>query len=635
MHDLKQLFKENYLKYASYVILDRAIPDVVDGLKPVQRRILWTLFQMNDGKLHKVANVAGQTMALHPHGDAPIIDALTNLANKGFLLDRQGNFGNPHTGDPAAAARYIETRLSPLSLETLFNPAITPFIPSYDGRTQEPVSLPSKIPLLLMQGSEGIAVGMATKILPHNFKELLEAEIAYLEGEKFSVLPDFPSGGFMDASEYDEGRGKVKLRAKIDIVDEKTLVIRQICYGTTTESVIRSIDEAAKKGNIKIDSINDYTADAVEIEIKLPRGQYADALVTALYAFTECEVSIHSQILVIRDNLPWETTVPEVIGYNAERLKAYLRQELEIEEKAILEKIFDKTLEEIFIENRLYKKIEEVSSYEKIHQTIAKSLESFHKQLMRIPTEEDREKLLSIPIRRISRFDIEKNREEIATLEKKLHEVQKNLKNIKKFTIHFLEALLKRYGSAFPRKTAFSEIEKIDIKEVATRKVRVCYDSETGFLGTKIASKQGVECTNFDKLLVLYENGAYMVINIPEKEYIRKESNPVWIGVADKKSVISILYKDVKTKFVAAKRFIVKQFILEKMYSYLEEGESLEFVSSDSHPQVEVTFAPKGRQKAKSLIVDFDSIAIRNPTARGFRIANEPLKLVKRVEGNS
>ena len=407
MKDLKQLFRDNYLKYASYVILDRAIPDVVDGLKPVQRRILWTLYQMDDGKLHKVANVAGQTMALHPHGDAPITEALTNLANKGYLLDRQGNFGNPFTGDPAAASRYIETRLSGLSKETLFNPAITTFLSSYDGRHKEPLTLPSKIPLLLMQGAEGIAVGMATKILPHNFKELLEAEIAYLENRPFSVLPDFSSGGFMDASEYQGGRGKIKLRAKIEIVDEKTLVIREISHGTTTESLIRSIDEAAKKGSIKIDAINDYTAENVEIEIKLPRGQYAETLINALYAFTECEVTIHSQILVIKNNDPWETTVEEIVKFHADQLQGYLNAELEIERNHLLEKIFEKTLEQIFIENRLYKKIEEIKSYEKIHETIAKALEPFHKNLMRIPTDEDRERLLSIPIRRISRFDLE------------------------------------------------------------------------------------------------------------------------------------------------------------------------------------------------------------------------------------
>ncbi|MFN4174005.1 MAG: DNA gyrase subunit A, partial [Parachlamydiaceae bacterium] len=327
MDDLKHQMKDYFLQYASYVILDRAIPNVFDGLKPVQRRILHTLYKMHDDKLHKVANVVGQTMQFHPHGDAPIYEALVNLSNKGYLLDQQGNFGNIFTGDPSAAARYIETRLSELARETMFNPDLTETVPSYDGRNQEPVVLPAKIPLLLMQGADGIAVGMATHILPHNFKELLEAEIAYLQGEKYKLVPDFPTGGILDASGYEKGKGKVKLRAKIDIVDPKTLVIREICYGTTTESLIKSIDEAAKRGKIKIEAINDYTASHVEIEIKLPRGQYAEELINGLYAFTECEVALNSQIIVIRDNRPWETDVHQILELHADTLVQYHRRE--------------------------------------------------------------------------------------------------------------------------------------------------------------------------------------------------------------------------------------------------------------------------------------------------------------------
>ncbi|MCB1149807.1 MAG: DNA topoisomerase IV subunit A, partial [Chlamydiia bacterium] len=374
MSDLKQLMKDHYIRYASYVILDRAIPDAKDGLKPVQRRILHTLRTMHDGKMHKVANVAGQTMAFHPHGDAPITDALVNMANKGFLLDMQGNFGNIYTGDPAAASRYIETRLSELSIETMFNPDLTTYTPSYDGRNKEPVQLPAKIPLLLMQGAEGIAVGMATKILPHNFIELLNAQIDILEGREIRLLPDFVTGGLMDASDYDCGRGKVKLRAKIEVADPKTLVIREICYGTSTEGLIRTIDDAAKKGKIKIESINDYTAENVEIEIKLPRGQYAEEVIDALYAFTDCEVSLSSQVMAIRDGFPWETDVHEILKYNTENLRSFLERELEIERERLLEKIYEKTLEQIFIENRLYKLIEEIKSYEEIHKVIETSL---------------------------------------------------------------------------------------------------------------------------------------------------------------------------------------------------------------------------------------------------------------------
>src|SRR3990167_9038894 len=408
MDDLKDQMKDHFIQYASYVILDRALPNVVDGLKPVQRRILEILWRQSDDKLHKVANIVGQTMQLHPHGDAPIYEALISLANKGFCLDRQGNFGNIFTGDPAAAARYIETRLSPLAKETLFNPDITEKIPSYDGRNFEPVTLPAKIPLLLMQGADGIAVGMATHILPHNFTELLEAQIAYLQGKNFKIFPDFPTGGIMDKSDYNKGKGKVKLRAKIEIKDPKTLIIREICYGTTTESLIRSIDEAAKKGKIKIEAINDYTAKDVEIEIKLPRGQYAEEILDDLYGFTECEVSLSSQIIVIKEGMPWETNVHDILAYNAEKLVEFLKRELVIERDRLLEKIFYKTLERIFIENRLYKKIETVKTLDGIHETLSQSLKPYRKKLVREPTQEDRDKLLQIPIRRISQFDIDK-----------------------------------------------------------------------------------------------------------------------------------------------------------------------------------------------------------------------------------
>jgi len=489
MDDIKQLMQLNYLKYASYVILDRAIPNVVDGLKPVQRRILFTLWKMHDGKLHKVANVAGQTMAYHPHGDAPITEALVNMSNKGYLLDQQGNFGNIFTGDPAAASRYIETRLSDLAEHTLFNPELTPMIPSYDGRHQEPIYLPAKIPLVLMQGADGIAVGMATHILPHNFIELLEAEIAILEGAEYTIYPDFPTGGIMDASDYQKGKGKVKLRAKIEIRDPKTLVITEICYGTTTESLIRSIDEAAKRGKIKIDSINDYTAEKIEIEIKLPRGQYAQDLIDALYAFTECEVTLNSSIVVIKDNLPWEPSVNEILELHTHLLQGYLQTELEIERDKLTEKIFEKTLEQIFIENRLYKKIENVSTYDKIHTVIESGLEPFHSLLSRIPTYEDRERLLNIPIRRISRFDLDKNQEEIAAIQVKLAKVEKDLKNIKKFTIHYIRGLINTYGKEFPRKTQLQSIEQVDMRAIATRTVKVGFDPVSGFVGTKVAGR--------------------------------------------------------------------------------------------------------------------------------------------------
>lgn len=636
MDDIKQLMQLNYLKYASYVILDRAIPNVVDGLKPVQRRILFTLWKMHDGKLHKVANVAGQTMAYHPHGDAPITEALVNMSNKGYLLDQQGNFGNIFTGDPAAASRYIETRLSDLAEHTMFNPELTPMIPSYDGRHQEPIYLPAKIPLVLMQGADGIAVGMATHILPHNFIELLEAEIAILEGAEYTIYPDFPTGGIMDASDYQKGKGKVKLRAKIEIRDPKTLVITEICYGTTTESLIRSIDEAAKRGKIKIDSINDYTAEKIEIEIKLPRGQYAQDLIDALYAFTECEVTLNSSIVVIKDNLPWEPSVNEILELHTHLLQGYLLTELEIERNKLTEKIFEKTLEQIFIENRLYKKIENVSTYDKIHTVIESGLEPFHPLLSRIPTYEDRERLLNIPIRRISRFDLDKNQEEIAAIQVKLAKVEKDLKNIKKFTIHYIRGLINTYGKEFPRKTQLQSIEQVDMRAIATRTLKVGFDPVSGFVGTKVAGNHVFECTNFDKILLVFKNGTYTVISIPEKQYVHHEGNKVvFAGVADKKTILNVAYKDSKTHICFAKRFIVTKFILDKIYPYMEEGMELQYISSSQNPVLELQLIPKVNQKQSKVEFNFAKLAVKGVSSKGIRMDKRPIKKIVLLKSES
>lgn len=629
MEDIKQLMQHHYIKYASYVILDRAIPNVVDGLKPVQRRILYMLWLMHDGKLHKVANVAGQTMALHPHGDAPITDALVNLANKGYLLDTQGNFGNLFTGDPAAASRYIETRLSPLAKETLFNADITTLHSSYDGRHQEPTHLPAKIPVILLQGTDGIAVGMATHIFSHNFAELLEAEIAVLEGKPFTILPDFPTGGIMDASQYDKGRGKIKLRAKIEIRDPKTLVITEICHGTTTESLIRSIDEAAKKGKIKIEAIQDYTAEKVEIEIKLPRGQYAQELLDALYAYTESEMTLTSQIVVIKDNMPWETDVEEILRFHTHQLQEYLRRELEIEEERLREKIFEKSLEQIFIENRLYKCIENIDSYEQVHQTIVTSLTPFHSQLLREPTYEDRERLLSIPLRRISRFDLTKNQEDVASYQIQMTRVEKDLKNIKKVTIHYIQTLLKKYRSFYPRRTEIQTIQQIDTRAMETRQVTVGFDPVSGFMGTKVSSKHTLECTNFDKLLVMFKDGSYTVMNIPEKQYVHHQGNKVvYLGVADKKTVISVAYHDPKSHLAYAKRFIVEKFILDKIYRYVEEDLVLDFISTEPNNTLELQLIPKPRQTVTKVQFKLESVAIKGVTAKGLRMTAREVKKI-------
>jgi len=630
MDDLKHQMKDHFIKYASYVILDRAIPSVVDGLKPVQRRILEILWRQNDDKLHKVANIVGQTMQLHPHGDAPIYEALITLANKGFVLDRQGNFGNIFTGDPPAAARYIETRLSPLARETLFNPDITEKIPSYDGRNLEPVVLPAKIPLLLMQGVDGIAVGMATHILPHNFTELLEAEIACLEGRNFRIYPDFLTGGIMDKSQYDKGRGKIKIRAKIEIKDPKTLIIREICYGTTAESLIRSIDEAAKRGKIKIEEINDYTSREVEIEVKLPRGQYAEEILDALYGFTECEVTLNSQITVIKEGLPWETDVHEILAYNATKLVEFLKWELEIERDRLLEKVFYKTLERVFIENRLYKKIETVKTLEGIHETLEASLKPYRKKLIREPTHEDREKLLQIPIRRISQFDIDKNKEEIALLEETRKEVEKHLRNVKKFAIGYLKNLILKYGKDYPRKTRIKAIEEVDRRAIETKEIKVGFDPQAGFIGTKVSGPEQFECTNFDKLLVFSKDGTYKVVAIPEKQYFDKVA---WVGIADKKTVMNVVYKNRQTGQVWAKRFVVDKFILDKPYRYLDENAELEHISTNPDAVVELHFSSKAGKKIKNFVFALKDALLKGAHTRGIRIANQKVKKVTSPEG--
>jgi len=626
MKDVKLLMQDHYLKYASYVILERAIPGL-DGLKPVQRRILQTLWQMHNGKLHKVANVAGQTMTLHPHGDAAINEALINLANKGFLLETQGNFGNPLTGDPAAASRYIETRLSPLAIETLFNPKLTTFVPSYDGRQQEPTCLPAKIPVLLMQGTDGIAVGMSTHILPHNFVELLEAEIAVLEDRPYLLVPDFYTGGIMDASSYDRGRGKIKLRVKFDITDPKTVVIREICYGTTTESLIRSIDEAAKRGKIKIDAINDYTSDKVEIEIKLPRGHYAQELIDALYVYTECEVTLTPQMMMIKDDLPWEGDVHEILELQVEKLQEYLKRELEIERDQLQEQIFEKSLERIFIENRLYKHIEELKTYEEVHKAVEKGLKPYCGDLLRQPTYEDREKLLAIPIRRISLFDLEKNSNDILAAEKLLAKALKNLKEIKKVAITYLKGLITKYGKDYPRRTQIQSIENVDVRAVATKTLKIGFDPKNGFVGTKVTGPETFDCTNFDKLLIVYKNGTYQVINIPEKQYVHHEGNLVcYVGIADKKTVMNVAFKDPKTKLCFAKRFVVDKFILEKSYRYMDEGLNLLFISTKSSPSLEIVFEPKPKQKVSQATFRFEDIAVKGFSAKPIRMATREVK---------
>src|SRR6516162_5133990 len=448
---LRTLIDENFIQYASYVIRDRAIPQLEDGLKPVQRRILHALHEKDDGRFNKVANIVGHAMQYHPHGDASIEEALVVLTNKRYLIEGQGNFGNIFTRDPAAAPRYIECRLTQLAREELFNDEITELVPSYDGRRDEPVTMPCKLPLLLMLGTEGIAVGMSARILPHNFPELLEAQIAILKKQPFKCLPDFQTGGLMDARGYKDGTGEIKVRAKIKIQDESTVVIKEIPPTTTTDSLMGSIEDASRKGKIKVKSVNDYTAEDVEIEIKAPSGVSAEKLVDALYAFTDCEVTIASRIVVIKNNRPVELTVSEVLQENTAQLVEILKRELELKESKLQEELHFRTLERIFIEERIYKKIEQCKTNEAVIAAVQEGFKPFRKELVRELTEADIDRLLQVRIRRISLFDINKHREEMDKVKGDLDETRKNLKGLTRYVVVHLEALLEKYGPQYPR----------------------------------------------------------------------------------------------------------------------------------------------------------------------------------------
>lgn len=625
MRDLKALMKDHYLRYASYVILDRAIPDIADGLKPVQRRILHTLFKMHDGKFHKVANVCGQTMAYHPHGDAPIYEALVTLAQKGYLLSTQGNFGNIYTGDSAAAARYIETRLSSFAQETMFNPKLTEYVPSYDGRNLEPVALPAKVPLLLMQGAEGIAVGMATHIFPHNFCELIEAQMAYLKGQKVEVYPDFATGGIMDVSQYDDGRGKIRLRAKIEVKDQKTLVIRQIAPSTTTESVMQSIDEAVRKGKIKIDSIHDYTAEEVEIAITLPRGVYADDMIDKLYALTQCEVSLTSGLLLIKDNMPVEMTVSEVIAYYVDRLKWCLQKELEIERQEVARKWFLRSLEAIFIEEKLYKELEELVKYEQVYEVLQKAFVPFKEELKNTPSKEDIEYLLAIPIRRIARFDREQNEKDRKECIKRLGQIDTLLKDISKYALGYLEGLLVKYKDSFPRKTVIDNLTVVDKRKAQEKQVDIFVDRKTGFVGLKVNSSDKMSCSNLDRLIVMYSDGVYKVIPVDDRIYVGRDVPIEGVFVAKKDELVfSCIYKEKETGFAFIKRFSIQQFILEKEYRYFDEGCKLLLLTTKSCKPL-LQLVPKPKQKLAAIEVDTESYRIKGVTAGGVRLSPRPV----------
>src|SRR6478735_2236572 len=607
-----------FLDYASYVIRDRAIPNLADGLKPVQRRILWALHEKDDGRFIKVANVVGHTMQYHPHGDASIGDALVVLANKRYLIEGQGNFGNIFTGDPAAASRYIECRLTELARTEVFNDSITEFIPSYDGRNKEPVTLPCKLPLTLMLGAEGIAVGLAARILPHNFPELLEAQIAILKKQPFKCLPDFTTGGLMDARDYQDGKGTVKVRAKIKTKDESTVVIKEIPPTTTTESLIASIEDAVQKGKLKVKSINDFTSENVEIEIKCPTGVDAEKLVDALYAFTACEVSISSRIIVIKDNRPVELTVSEVLRENTDQLVRILKRELDLREKNLLDELHYRTLERIFIEERIYKKIEQCKTNEAVMVAVYDGFKPFKKELVREIVDADVERLLQVRIRRISLFDINKHREEIEKTKADLSETRRNLKNLTKYVIGHLEGLLAKYGPLYPRLTKSSRYDEVDAKEVAFKAFKVAYDRESGYVGYKVSGDEfNVECTKFDKILLVFKDGHYQVNELPEKLFVGPDL--FYCGLPERERVFTCAYTNREATYL--KRFKFGGTILNKMYHCIPPKSRVLFFEADTPAELYIKYKPAPYQKINQQTCNPSEVEVKGPKTRGRQIS--------------
>ncbi|MBJ18672.1 MAG: DNA topoisomerase IV [Deltaproteobacteria bacterium] len=633
MSQLESLMKEHFVEYASYFILDRAIPELRDGLKPVQRRIMHTLFKMNDGRFHKVANVIGDTMKLHPHGDASIGDALVVLANKEYFIERQGNFGNLLTGHSAAAPRYIECRLTELALETMFHPALTEFVPSYDGRNEEPVVLPTKLPVVLMTGAEGIAVGMATKILPHNLPEIWKAQIAILKKKKFTLFPDFQQGGLMDVSAYEDGAGKIDLRAKIESRDRKTVVIREIPFGTTTEGLIASIESAVQKGRVKISSIDDFTTDKVEVELSIARGSDAKEVIPQLYAYTDCSVSVSSNLNVIDQRKPVQLTVSAIAKVLTAGLKDELTRELEYDREQLVDRKHWLTLEQIFVEKRVYKDIENKKTSEAVRKAVWDGMKKHKRLFVRPMIEEDVARLLEVRIRRISAYDIERNRKEIDEIDKKIKGIGQKLKNMVKTTVDYLEGMIGKYGDQYPRRTKITEIKAVDKRAVARQNLRLSYDKKSSFFGTEVRGDQfKLTVSEFEHVLGIARDGTYRVMSAPEKVLFTGPMIYAERFDPDEGVEFTVVYRDNK-KMAFAKKIKIEKFIRNREYRLIKEkgGRVDLLLSPDQMGSVHMDFVPAKRQRLKQADFDLATLEMTSPTARGARMAPKPVGRVKLI----
>lgn len=643
---LPGMYRGWFLDYASYVILERAVPHINDGLKPVQRRILHAMRRMDDGRYNKVANIIGSTMMFHPHGDASIGDALVQLGQKGFVVDCQGNWGNVLTGDSAAAPRYIEARLTKFAQDVVFNPKTTEWKLSYDGRNQEPVTLPVKFPLLLAQGVEGIAVGLSSKILPHNFNELIDASIAYLKGEKFVLYPDFPTGGYVDVSRYNDGirGGNIKVRAKISKLDTKTLVINDIPFGKTTSSLIETIIKANEKEKIKIRKIDDNTAANVEILIHLPAGASPDKTIDALYAFTDCEYSISPNACVIRDSKPVFVGVSDILRSNTDNTVELLRSELVIRMRELEEDWHLSSLEKIFFEEKIYRLLEkDTDTWEAVIEAIDRGFDSYRSRLRREITQDDLQKLTEKPVRKISKFDIKKADEHIRGVEEEMEQVKYNLAHIIDYTIDHFKRIKKTYGKNYTRLTEIRSFENIEATKVVVRNEKLYINRQDGFVGYGLKKDEYVsDCSDIDDIIVFFKDGRYIISKVQEKAFVGK--GVIHLAVFkrnDERTIYNVVYRDGKTGVVYVKRFAVTGITRDKEYDVTQGKPGSEIIYFSANPNGEaevlkVTLKPKPR--IRNLVYDFDmaELAIKGRGAIGNILSrNEVHKVVLKRQGVS
>lgn len=634
---LSGMYRDWFLDYASYVILERAVPHLLDGLKPVQRRILHSMKRMDDGRFNKVANIIGHSMQFHPHGDVSIGDALVQLGQKDLLIDTQGNWGNILTGDGAAAPRYIEARLSKFALEVLFNPKTTEWKLSYDGRNKEPVTLPVKFPLLLALGTEGIAVGLASKILPHNFNELIDAAINYLTGKDFEIYPDFPTGGMIDVSKYNDGQrgGVVKIRAKIEKLDKKTLVITEIPYGKTTSTLIDSIIKAGEKGKIKIRKIDDNTAANVEIVVHLMPGVSPDKTIDALYAFTDCEYSVSPNSCVITGNKPSFMGVSEMLRHSVDHTVKLLKSELEIRMNELREEWHMMSLEKIFIEKKIYRDIENCTTWESVIETIDRGLDPYKSKLAREVTQEDIIRLTEIKIKRISKYDSKRADEHIKSIEGEITEVKNHLKNIIPYTVNYFRQIKKKYGKGRERKTEIRNFDSIEAAKVVAANAKLYANYHEGFIGTGLKKDEFVcDCSDIDDIITIRRNGSYMITRVAEKVFVGPDI--IYAGVFlrnDERTIYNIVYQDGKEGPLLAKRCAITGLTRDKEYNLTKgkPGTKIMYLSANPNGEAEVIrvyHKPRPRLKKAMIEFDFSSLAIKGKTSLGNIVTKLPVQKV-------